>query len=104
MIIFHLFFKAHVFVSVFQVPAGTMCTPTPTQQRRRTSPPQTPPGWTAGCSLKSKYVGGSTHDDDNNDNNVTLQRKHSNLIENVLGVDFKFLLVSVYFQCAASLH
>ena len=38
-----------------------MCIPTHTQQRRRTLPPQMPPGWTAGCSLKSKYGSGITN-------------------------------------------
>lgn len=34
----------------------TTCIPTHTRQWKRTSPPQMHPGWTPGCSAKSKYV------------------------------------------------
>lgn len=39
-----------------------MCIPTHTQRRRRTLPPRMPPGWTAGCSLRSRYGGGISND------------------------------------------
>lgn len=56
--------KSHVLISVFQVPVEIMCTPTHTQHRRRTLPLPMPPGWTAGCSLKSKYGSRNINEND----------------------------------------
>lgn len=42
-----------------------MCIHTRTQQRRKILPPQTPPDWTPGCSLKLKYSIGIAHNTNN---------------------------------------
>lgn len=68
----------------FQVPVETMCIPTHTQQKRRTLLPQMPPGWTAGCLLKSKYGSGVTNNNDECLINLFIINT-GKILENILG-------------------